>query len=83
MLYVYVFSFISGSLLVTCDRLLFLSIGFRSLGFGTSNDFICGLFTLVEAPLSLVFRLLIQFSFFSAFRPAVPWRLSLCFFLVR
>ena len=45
-----------------------------AVNFSTSNDFVSGLFTSVEAPLSLVFRLLMQISFSSVFRPAVPWQ---------
>ena len=56
-----------------------------AVNFSTSNDFVSGLFTSVEAPLSLVFCLLMQFSFSSVFRPAVPWQplFFLFFFLVR
>ena len=51
-----------------------------AVNFSTSNNFVSGLFTSVEAPLSLVFRLLMQFLFSSVFRPAVPWQPLLCFF---
>ena len=77
------FLFFSRSLVVTCGSpSVFSPFVFVRCSFGTWNDFVCGSFTLVEATLSIVFRLLMQFSFSSVFRPAVPRQPSLCFFLV-
>ena len=80
MLCVYVFSFFPGALSLHVTRYFFSPFGLVRSSFGTSSNFVCGLFTLVEAPLSLVFSLLMQFSFSSVFRPEVPWRPLLCFF---
>ena len=57
----------------------FSPFGFVRCSFGASNDFVCGLVTWVEVPRSLVFCLLMLFSFSSVFRPAVPLWPSLCF----